>query len=89
MCDSGVIVQQEFAVKIPSTYNPGVEWIPVTERLPPFGKKVLACSWMSVAYYVAFVSPAGQWYLSFGNSPILGITHWMSLPELPQGGVVV
>ena len=33
-----------------------MDWIPVTDRLPPFGKKVLACSWMSVTYFVAYVA---------------------------------
>ena len=66
-----------------------MDWIPVTDRLPPIGKKVLACSWMSVTYYVAYVSlVGGKWHLSFGDSPILNITHWMPLPDLPQGSVV-
>ena len=64
-------------------------WIPVTDRLPPFGNNVLACSWMSVSYFVAYVSPGGQWHLAFGDGPILNITHWMPLPELPQGSAVV
>jgi len=64
-------------------------WIPVTDRLPPFGENVLACSWMSVRYFVACVSPVGgKWHLSFGDTPIQNITHWMPLPELPQGSVM-
>ena len=66
-----------------------MDGIPVTDRLPPFGKNVLACSWMSVNYFVAYVSPGGQWHLSFGDTPIRNITHWMPLPELPQESVVV
>jgi hypothetical protein len=66
-----------------------MDWIPVTDRLPPFGKNVLACSWMSVTYFVAYVSPGGQWHLSFGDGPILNIAHWMPLPELSQGSVAV
>jgi len=67
-----------------------MDWIPVTDRLPSFGKNVLACSWLNVTYSVAYVSPVdGGWRLSFGDTPILNITHWMPLPELPQGSAVV
>ena len=66
-----------------------MDWIPVTDRLPPIGKRVLACSWMSARYIVAYISPEGGWYLSFEHSPIQNITHWMPLPELPQGSAVV
>ena len=57
-----------------------MDWIPVTDRLPPFGKNVLTCSWMSIGYFVAYVSPTGMWHLSFGDAPILNITHRMPLP---------
>jgi hypothetical protein len=61
-------------------------WIPVTNRLPPFGKNVLACSSLAVTYQVAYVSPQdGKWHLAFGDTPIQHITHWMPLPELPVG----
>ena len=70
-------------------YNLQMDWIPVTDRLPPFGKNVLACSWMSVSCFVAYVSPLGGWRLSFGDTLIRNITHWMPLPDLPQGSVAV
>ncbi len=67
-----------------------MDWIPVTDRLPPFGKNVLACCWMSVTYFVAYISPMDwNWHLSFGDTTIQNITHWMPLPELPQGSAVV
>jgi Protein of unknown function (DUF551) len=66
-----------------------MDWIPVTDRLPPFGKNVLACFWMSVSNFVAYVSPLGGWHLSFGGTPILYITHWMPRPDLPNGSAVV
>ena len=67
-----------------------MDWIPVTDRLPPFGKNVLACSWRSVTYSVAYFPPVDWgWHLAFGGTPILNITHWMPLPELPQGSLVV
>jgi len=67
-----------------------MDWIPVIDRLPPFGKIVLACSSLAVTYFVAYVSPQdGKWHQSFGDKVVQHITHWMPLPELPQGGVVV
>ena len=66
-----------------------MDWIPVTDRLPPIGKRVLACSWTNVSYFVPYVSPLDGWHLSFGDMPILNITHGMPLLELPQGSVEV
>jgi hypothetical protein len=34
-----------------------MDWIHVTDRLPPFGKNVLSCSKLAVTYFVANVSP--------------------------------
>jgi hypothetical protein len=67
-----------------------MDWIPVTDPLPPFGKSMLACSRTSVGYFVTFFSPTNKkWYRSFGAMPLLIFTQWMPLPELPQGSVVV
>jgi hypothetical protein len=66
-----------------------MDWIPITDRLPPFGKNVLACSSLAVTHFVAYVSPQdGKWHESFGHVEVQHITHWMSLPELPQGSAV-
>ena len=73
-----------------STYNPRMEWIPVTDRLPPFGQNVLACSNLAVTYFVAYVSPQdGKWHEAFGGMAVQHITHWMPLPEMPEGIAVV
>ena len=73
-----------------STYNPMMDWIPVTDRLPPLGKNVLACSNLAVTYFVACVSPQdGKWHEASGGMTVQPITHWMPLPELPEGGAVV
>ena len=67
-----------------------MDWIPVTDRLPPVGLNVLACSWLSRDVCLGIHLPGdGKWYLSFGSTRSLNITHWMPLPELPQGSVVV
>ena len=43
----------------------------------------------SVNCFVAYVSPLGGWRPSFGDTPILDITHWVPLPELPRESAVV
>jgi hypothetical protein len=66
-----------------------MDWIPVTDRLPPVGLNVLACSWLAKTYALAYVSLRdGKWYVSFGSTRSLNITHWMPLPDLPQEGTV-
>jgi hypothetical protein len=61
----------------------------VTDRFPPFRKNVLVCSNLAVTYHVAYISPQdGEWHLAFGDTLIQHITHWMSLPELPQVSAV-
>jgi hypothetical protein len=38
---------------------------------------------------MAYVSPQdGKWHLSFGDTTVSHITHWMPLPELPKGSTV-
>jgi hypothetical protein len=65
-----------------------MDWIPVTDRLPPAGVNVLACSWLAKTYAFAYVAPRdGKWYPSFGSTRSMNITHWMPLPDLPQGKV--
>ena len=67
-----------------------MDWISVTDRLPPFGKNVLACSNLAVTYFVAYVSPQDKkWHLAFCDTEARHITHWMPLPELPKGSVLV
>ena len=62
----------------------------MTDRLPSFGKNVLARCWMNVTHFVAHISPVdGKRHLSFGDTPVQHITHWMPLPGLPQGSEVV
>ena len=73
-----------------TAYNPSMDWIPVTDRLPPFEKSMLVCSSLPATYHVAYDSPQGKkWHLSFGDMGVPHITHWMPLPELPKGSVVV
>ena len=57
------------------------KWIPVTERLPDCADTVLAVDGDGIratAYYV------GYWH-SGGELDEYAITHWMPLPEPPEG----
>lgn len=61
-------------------------WIPVEERLPDPGERVLATSGVFVGE--AFLAQSGEWARIYGpwndflESPV---THWMPLPEGPEG----
>ena len=59
-------------------------WIPVDERLPEPGKRVLATDGRYVGE--AYLTEAGTWWRSFGypwQALCDGrcVTHWMELPE--------
>ena len=61
-------------------------WIPVTERLPEPGKRVLATDGVFVGE--AYLTETGAWWRSFGypwqalhDGRV--VTHWMELPEGP------
>lgn len=63
-------------------------WIPVTERLPAEGERVLAAvegAWVGEAYRdmrdVWMRSYGTPWDASIGVS----VTHWMPLPDTPRG----
>lgn len=64
------------------------QWIPVTERLPAEGERVLAAvegAWVGEAYRdmrdVWMRSYGTPWDAAIGVS----VTHWMPLPDAPWG----
>ena len=63
------------------------KWIPVTERLPEEGERVLFTdgAWVGEGY----INKRGKWqrYLnqSYTDVMALDVTHWMPLPEPPKG----
>ena len=60
-------------------------WIPVTERLPEVGRRVLATSGVFVGE--AFRAQSGEWARIYGPwNDFLerSVTHWMPLPAPPE-----
>ena len=70
-----------------------VKWIPVTERLPEDGELVLAMckiGKMFVGYQRRYLSRSGWWIKTARDSTkeiTQIVTHWMPLPEAPNGGL--
>ena len=62
------------------------QWIPVTERLPAEGMRVLAAS-EGVFSGEAYLSCEGVWMRSYGVVWVslvdMPVTHWMPLPYKP------
>lgn len=62
-------------------------WIPVTERLPAEGMRVLAAT-EGVFSGEAYLSCEGVWMRSYGVVWVslvdMPVTHWMPLPDAPR-----
>ena len=65
-------------------YEP--KWIPVTERLPKYGERVLVFGGftMYVAYYDKNRYGGESWHKLNSKSHYCNPTHWMPLPEPPK-----
>ena len=63
-------------------------WIPVTERLPEFGERVLCTDGIAVfeQYRAELSCVYGIWERSGMKSPMQEVTHWMPLPEPQKEG---
>lgn len=62
-------------------------WIPVTERLPAAGERVLAAR-DGLFVGEAYLSESGVWRRYYGALWVLlgcaPVTHWMPLPDAPE-----
>ena len=67
--------------------NVGDKWIPVTERLPEFGRQVLITDgiYITRGYVLNFIIKGVSPWCT--EAPVMPhtITHWMPLPEPPKG----
>lgn len=75
----------EFAAKVVRGVPAAVRWIPVTERLPEEYTTILVCGEDGVEPG-NFSSKSGFWTCdAYEADLIMGVTHWMPLPEPPKG----
>ena len=56
-------------------------WIPVTERLPETGKRIIVCRGDKVEQGV-YLGVNGWWKVYGANTK--AVTHWMPMPEPPK-----
>ena len=63
------------------------EWIPVDDRLPELGERVICTDGCAVfeQYRVEPSYVYGIWDRSGLKSPMQKVTHWMPLPQPPKG----
>lgn len=63
-------------------------WIPVKERLPEFGERVLCTDGVAVfeQYRAELSCVYGMWERFGMKSPMQEVTHWMPMPEPPKEG---
>ena len=86
--DLGWMAEQLIAngVTISNLETVNQEWIPVTERLPEYGSHILTFGGKDLVgcktYYGVFEKIVG---VRFGKITIDEVTHWMPLPEPPEG----
>jgi len=79
---------EAMAAELEKLRRPGPGWIPVTERLPEKYTAVLAAGNGEVAcgLFVGFAEPAHVASWDLDNVAAEPVTHWMPLPEPPEGG---
>lgn len=75
-------------VTIATDKNDGGKWIPVTERLPEAFVSVLVNmpgEKPSPTVREGFISNNGVWHSAYFDRESDEVTHWMPLPEPPEG----
>lgn len=60
------------------------EWIPVTDRLPEYGSRVIACGEKGGVFMVRSEGKNTGFGKMDGGSKYRSFTHWMPLPEPPK-----
>ena len=59
------------------------QWIPVSERLPENNSGIYLCSGHEGTKFICH-RRNNEWIRSPQMKRVVGITHWMPLPELPE-----
>jgi hypothetical protein len=59
------------------------DWIAVEDRLPVNFESVLLVNHDEGDYVLQGYCHDGDWYSDYGVSELIGVSHWMPLPELP------
>jgi hypothetical protein len=59
-------------------------WISVKDRLPKNMEDVLLVNHDEGDYILCGFIANGEWYAQSGCSELIGVSHWMPLPELPK-----
>lgn len=64
------------------------KWIPVSERLPEYGERVLCFTIhgsIPVCYLGYYYDDNGKFVLAYNGTDVVdNVTHWMPLPEPPK-----
>lgn len=68
-----------------SAHEKEQKWIPVTERLPEYGKHVLIYAGFFQPYIeAAYYCEDKKWRFTYDDAEVVGVSHWMQLPEPPK-----
>ena len=70
------LIDEQPAVEVPG-------WIPVMERLPEVGKRVIVARKDKEPEQGIYLGVNGWWKVFGANTK--AITHWMPMPEPPEG----
>ena len=64
-----------------------LKWIPVTERLPEEWTDVLVLSEFGFCEVAVYIGTPGKWRVCWNHTMLEdnSVTHWMPLPEPPEG----
>ena len=63
------------------------KWIPVTERLPKVGQRILVyCESKTIEMHITTCTyMAGRYGSKQFSLHVRNVTHWMPMPEAPKG----
>ena len=79
----GLLKRRIIEAMEPTEYELARRWIPVEERLPEDGVRVLAWDSREEYFRVAYIDSI--WHMvGFDDDTPICVSHWMPLPEPPE-----